>query len=175
MAGKHYKAAMSLRSLRTSGVAAVAAIACFAGVCAVAGARPHPAPTPSPSPTPVADPAITKIVRQQFVAWQAGTINRSLYAAGVQSKLTPDKIDDVSRKLGLLGALTDATYVGPLLSADMPPDAHGYIYQMQCQEGSVYLWMIVDAQGKIATIYFKDKLTTEEVEVPATAAPSPTP
>jgi hypothetical protein len=164
---------MSFRSLRISLVSAVLA-ATFA-LPLVAGARPKPAPTPSPTPTPVADPAITKIARQQFVAWQAGTVNRSAYDPGVQAKLSQDKIDDVSRRLGTLGPLTDTVYIGPLITSDLPPNAHGYIYQMVCREGAVYLWMILDGQGKIATIFFKDKLTTETVEVPATAAPSPTP
>lgn len=149
------------------------AVLLFLVVHGAAAARPKPAPTPSPTPTPVADPAVTKAFRQQFVAWQAGTVNKSLYAAGVQDKLSDDKINDVSRRLGTLGPLTDLVYIGPLMSSDMPPDAHGYIYQMLCREGSVFMWLIFDKQGKIATVFFKDKLTTEEVEVPASAAPSP--
>jgi hypothetical protein len=43
----------------------------------------------------------------------------------------------------------------------------------------VYLWMILNSDGKIATIFFKDKLDVETVERPGqpSAAPqaSPTP
>ena len=146
-------------------------------ICGIALARSHAAPTPSPSPspTPVADPAVTKLMRAQFVSLQAGTINKSLYAAGAQSKLTPAMIDDLSRKLAVLGPLTDMVYLGPFMTNDIPADAHGYIYQMVCREGNVYLLTILDAQGKIATIYFKDKLTTEDVEVPAGASPAAAP
>jgi len=148
----------------------------FCFVCAaVAHARSQPTPTPSPSPTPVADPAVTKIVRQQFVAWQAGSLNKSLYAAGVQGKLTDAMVDDVSKKLAALGPLEDTVFIGPFFTSDIPADAHGYIYQMVCHGGKVYLLTILDAQGKIATIFFKDKLTTETVEVPASAAPAPEP
>jgi hypothetical protein len=163
---------MSLRSLRISAIAVPALLLALL-VCGAAQARPRPTPTPSPTPTPVADPAITKLARQQFVAWQAGSINRNAYSAKVQAKLTDAIVNDVSHKLGLLGPLTDLVYLGPFYANDFPPDARGYIYQMLCREGNVYQFMILDGQGKIATIYFKDKLTTEEVEVPATAAPSP--
>ena len=170
-----YRGAMSLRSLSTSAAVFAAALLCAVWFGGVAQARPKATPTPAPTPTPVADPAVTKLVIQQFVDWQAGTVNKSMYVAGVQSKLSDDKVNEVSRKLGLLGALTNTVYIGPLLVTDMPPDAHGYIYQMQCREGNVYLWLIINGQGKIATIFFKDKLTTEEVELPATPGPSASP
>ena len=165
---------MSSHSLRISGSAALAAVLALL-VYAVAGARPAPSPTPSPTPTPIADPAITKIVRQQFVAWQSGSINKSLYSPNVRVKLTDAIVDDVSKKLAALGPLTNAVFIGPFFVNDIPADARGYIYQMVCQNGNVYLFTILDGQGKIATIYFKDKLTTETVEIPATAAPSATP
>lgn len=163
---------MSSRSLRISGSAALAVLLAIV-VCGVAHARPHPTPTPSPTPTPVADPAITKLVRQQFVAMQSGSINRSLYSPGLRVKLTDAMVTDLSQKLAVLGPLTDTVYIGPFYTNDIPSDAHGYIYQMMCREGNVYLLTIIDAQGKIATIYFKNKLTTETIEVPASGEPSP--
>lgn len=165
---------MSSHSLRISGCAALAVTLTLL-VCGVAHARPAPSPSPSPTPTPVADPAITKLVRQQFVAWQVGNLNKTLYSPQVRGKLTDAMVNDVSHKLALLGPLTDTVYIGPFFTNDIPSDAHGYIYQMVCREGNVYLLTILDGQGKIATIYFKDKLTTETVEVPATAAPSAAP
>ena len=131
----------------------------------------HPTPTPSPTPSPVADPAITKIARQQFVAWQAGLINKSLYAKQLLPQLTDAKIADTSSKLGELGALTDMVYVGPWVNPDFPSGARGYIYQMRCIEGNVYLWLALQADGKIATIFFKNRLDVETV----TPAPSPSP
>jgi hypothetical protein len=165
---------MSLHFLRIS-VCAVPAVLLALLVCGAAQARPAPTPTASPTPTPVADPAVTKIVRQQFVAWQAGSVNKASYSPQLRGKLTDAMIDDVSHKLAALGPLTDTVFVGPFFANDLPSDAHGYIYQMMCQSGNVYLFTVLDAEGKIATIYFKDKLTTETVEVPATAVPSPEP
>lgn len=130
-------------------------------------ARPHP--TPSPSPTPIADPAITQLARQQFVSWQAGIVNKHLYADQVLAKLNDAKIADTSKALGQLGALTESVYIGPWADPSFPAGARGYIYQMRCVEGNIYLWLAVDATGKIATIFFHDRLDVETI----TATPSP--
>jgi hypothetical protein len=132
--------------------------------------RTHATPTPSPAP-PIADPAITKIARQQFVQWQAGTVNKSLYAAQLQTQLTDAKIADTSKKLGDLGALDDMVFIGPWVNPDFPADVHGYIYQMRCVSGNVYLWLALDGRGKIATLFFKNRLDVENV----TPSPSATP
>jgi hypothetical protein len=151
----------------------IVAVAIATATVAPAIARPTATPTTAPTPTPVADPTVTKIARQQFVAWQAGSINKSLYAPAVVPKLTDAKINDVARVLAALGPLTDTAFIGPFSAADIPPEAHGFIYQMRCSGGNIYLWMILDANGKIATIFFKDKLDVETIERPGTPAPSP--
>ena len=76
------------------------------------------------------------------------------------------------RALAALGPLTDTTFIGPFEAADIPPNARGYIYQMHCTAGNIYLWMILDADGKIATIFFKDKLDIETIERPGTPEPA---
>jgi hypothetical protein len=134
-------------------------------------ARPHA--TPAPTPTPVEDPAITKVARQQFVQWQAGTVNRSLYASEVVSKMTDDKIADTARALGKLGALTSMVYIGRWINPDMPT-LNGYIYQMRCVEGNVYQWLELQPDGKIASIIFKDRLDVENVTPSPSPAPTPT-
>lgn len=175
MAAKSWEAPRSSRSLRTSSVPslAFAAAAIAATLCSVPApgwARPRATPTPSPSP-PIADPAITKLARQQFVQWQAGVVNKSLYAAQTIEQLTSAKIADTSAALGQLGALTDMVYIGRWVNPDFPPGSRGYIYQMRCVSGNVYLWLALDADGKIASIFFKNRLDVETV----TPAPSPSP
>lgn len=147
--------------------------AAFLALAPVAQARPHATPTPAPTPTPVADPAVARLARQQFVAWQAGNINKTLYAEGVAEKLSDAKVDEVSKALGKLGPFTEAIYIGPFSASDIPADAHGYIFKMQCTEGAVYQWMIVDGQGKIATIFFKDRLDLESIEATPQPVSSP--
>lgn len=141
-------------------------LAFAAALAAPGAARPSATPTPAPTPTPVADPAVTKVARQQFVAWQAGSINKSLYSAEVAPKLTDAKINDVARALSALGPLTDMVFTGPFSAADIPAGAHGYIYQMRCAEGNIYMWMILNADGKIASVFFRDKLNVETIENP---------
>ncbi len=133
--------------------------------------RPRATPTPAPTPTPIADPAIDKLARQQFVGWQAGSINKALYAQQVLDKLSDEKIAQTSKGLGALGALTEAVYLGRWVSASFPAGARGYIYQMRCIEGNVYLWLALDPAGKIATILFTNRMDVETV----TPAPSASP
>jgi hypothetical protein len=150
-------------------IAAMGVALLFAALPSTSAARTHATAAPSPTPSPIADPAITKLARQQFVAWQAGVVNDRLYAAQVLDKLSPDKIADTSRALGQLGALTDTIFIGPWIDPSFPTGAHGYIYQMRCQSGNVYLLLALDSTGKIATVLFKSRLDVETV----TPAPNP--
>jgi hypothetical protein len=153
--------------------AAATAAALLAAVSLPAGARPHPTPTPSPTAVPSADPTITNVARHQFVAWQAGEINKSLYAPQVLAQLTDAKIAQTSQVLAALGALTDVVYMGRWINPDFPAGASGYIYQMRCTQGNVYLWLALDAEGKIATIFFKNRLDVETVTPGPSASPTP--
>ena len=83
-------------------------------------------------------------------------------------KLTDAKVADTSKALGQLGALTDAVYIGPWVDPSFPAGAHGYIYQMQCVREHLSL-AGPRPQGKIATIFFKNRLDAETV----TPTPSP--
>jgi hypothetical protein len=154
----------------------MALFAAFAVPPSIVHARPSPTPTPTATPPP-ADPLITKMVRQQFVAWQAASVNQGLYAPAVYPQLTQPKVDQTARALSGLGPLIDTVYIGPFSAPDIPPDARGYIYQMRCADGNVYLWLILNPDGKIATIFFKDKLDVETVERPGqpSAAPQDSP
>jgi hypothetical protein len=149
----------------------------FAGLLAAtlllagpAGARAKATPTPSPTIAPVADPAVTKLARQQFLAWQIGTIDKSLYSADLLAKASDAKIADVSRHIVPLGALISMDYIAPFSGEDFPPDAKGYIYQMNCSNGKIYEEIVLTGTGKIGYLYFRDTLTTEDVQ-PAGAQP----
>jgi hypothetical protein len=160
---------LSRISLALVGLLAVAL--CFAGP---AGARPKATPTPSPTVAPVADPAITKLARQQFLAWQIGTIDKSLYTADLLAKATDEKIADVSRHIAPLGALISLDFIAPFSGEDFPADAKGYIYQMNCSNGKIYEEIVLTG-GKIGYMYFRDTLTTEDVTTQGGAAPASPP
>jgi hypothetical protein len=134
----------------------------------------RPRATPTPSPTPVADPAITKIARQQFVQWQAGVVNKSLYADALVPELTDAKISDTSKALSQLGALNDTAFIGDWLNPTFPSGTRGYIYQMRCVEGNVYLWMAIDGQGKIARFFMRNRLDVITVTPSPSASPEKT-
>ncbi len=116
---------------------------------------------------------MTAVARRQFVEWQAGKVDKNAYADSIQDQLSDDKIDASSRALGSLGALTGTVYIGPLAVPESLGNARGYIYQMNCVGGTVYLFLVIDAQGKIARIFFKDRLETETIQT--TAPPSAPP
>jgi hypothetical protein len=136
-----------------------------------AEARPKATPTPAPTAAPVADPAITKLARQQFLAWQIGTIDKSLYSADLLAKANDEKIADVSRHIAPLGALISTDYIAPFTGEDFPPDAKGYIYRMNCSNGKIYEEIVLTSAGKIGYLYFRDTLTTEDVTPGAGAPP----
>jgi hypothetical protein len=121
--------------------------------------RVTPTPTASPTPPPE-DPAVTQIARREFVAWQAGVVNPTRYAAGSQAGLTPDKIADTSKQLGLAGTLVKTDWIGPIVVDDAPPGTHGYWYKMTCENSVVYERLIIAPDGKIDGIMFRDKLPT---------------
>ncbi|MBV9719622.1 MAG: hypothetical protein JOZ77_09890 [Candidatus Eremiobacteraeota bacterium] len=152
----------------TVALALVGAPALFA-VPSAGWAKSHP--TPSPSPTPVADPAVTKIARQQFVQWQAGAVNKSVYAEQLLPQLTDAKIADTSHALAQLGALIDTVFIGDWLNPDFPAGTRGYIYQMRCTIANVYEWIAFGPDGKLVRFFFRDRLDVETV----TPAPSATP
>ena len=157
---------------RAAAGAAIAAPLLLAALSLPSWSHPRATPTPAPTPTPVADPAVTKLARQQFVQWQAGSVNRSLYAPQVLAQLTDAKITDTSQRLGQLGALTDTVYVGRWINPDFPADTRGFIYHMQCVSGAIYLWLALDSQGKIASLTFKNRFDVETVTPSPSATPS---
>ena len=135
-----------------------AALLCVPAVALARGhavASPTPAATPTPPPE---NPAITRIARREFVAWQAGIVDRAHYAAVTQSKLTPAKIAATSKALGSLGPLTAVAWLGYLGIEDGPKGVTGYIYRMRCANATVFEELTIDPDGKIDGIMFRDKL-----------------
>ena len=99
--------------------------------------------------------AITKLARQQFVSWQAGNVNQHLYAVQVHGKLTDEKVAETSRALGQLGALNDAVYIGPWADSSARRARTVTSTKWAANRGNIYLWLALDAQGRIATIFLR--------------------
>ncbi len=115
-------------------------------------APPQESPPPIPSPRPAPDdPQRHKLAVQQFLAWQQGQINRSLYGDQVNSELTDDVLDRGTATLANMGALQSAVFLG--ISHTKGTDI--YVYKMTCEHGSVDMDFALSPDGKIALIFFE--------------------
>lgn len=109
-----------------------------------------PPPLSKPQPRPD-DPQRHKLAVQQFLAWQQGDVDRSLYADEVNAQLSDEALDQGERSLANMGALQSATFVGTSRT-------HGtdvYVYKMTCEHGSVNMDFALTPDGKIALIFFE--------------------
>lgn len=153
------------RSSATSGQFTALILAGFTFACSagVAVARPTPSPTPVPTATPSIppeDPAIARIARHEFVAWQAGNIDRTRYTTDLAAKATDSVVTELSAKLSALGAFVRSEYLGPIRTEGTPPGVRAFMYHMVCTKGEVYEQLVVDGQNRVAGIIFRDKLPT---------------
>lgn len=138
-------------------------LACLAAACGLFAApgraqevtdSPAPVATnpPLPSPKPaVEDPKIHKLAVHQFLAWQSGTVDRSLYADQVNAELTDDMMDKGTKTLANLGALQKVQFQG-ISSAK---GVTFYVYKMVCANGTIQMDFALDPDGKIALIFFE--------------------
>jgi len=111
--------------------------------------EPPPA-VPSPKPAPET-PSITKLAIQQFLAWQSGVVDRTLYSQSVTDALTDDVLTRGTATLARLGGLQKATFRG----ISHAKGATFYVYHMACEYGSVEMEFALDPAGKIALIFFE--------------------
>jgi hypothetical protein len=123
-----------------------------------ATASPQPAPDTSGSPPPIPapkpgpdDPARHKLAVQQFLAWQAGSVDRSLYDDAVNGELSDEVLDSATRTLANMGALQSAVYLG----TSHARGANIFVYKMTCERGSVNMDFALDPDGKIGIIFFE--------------------
>ena len=109
----------------------------------------HPSPTPSPTPTPgPEDPAITAVVRHEFVAWQTGSVDKAHYGPEAQEKLTDDTLSNMSKALASYGALTKAVWLGGFPVVGGPAGVSGYTYRMDCTNAPIYVQMLIEEPSK---------------------------
>jgi hypothetical protein len=117
---------------------------------ATAETPPPPPPLPSPKPGPDV-PARHKLAVQQFLAWQQGQVDRSLYGDEVNSELSDEVLDRATKTLANMGALQSATFVGTAHAKGVDV----FVYKMTCENGSVNMDFALDPGGKIALIFFE--------------------
>lgn len=147
--------------MRFSGLAA--SLLFTAAACGLAAAPGHaqqaqdsPAPVagnpPVPSPKPTAeDPKIHKLAVQQFLAWQSGAVDRSLYSDRVNADMTDELMDKGTKTLANLGALQSAQFQGIAAAKGV----NFYVYKMTCSNGTIQMDFALDPDGKIGLIFFE--------------------
>lgn len=109
------------------------------------------APPPIPSPKPATDdPKIHKIAVQQFLSWQAGTVDRNRYSDDVNAQLNDDLLDASEKAVAALGALQSTKFQG----ISETKGVKIYVYTMTCEHGSIDMKFALQPDGKIALIFF---------------------
>lgn len=105
---------------------------------------------------------MTRIAQRQFVAWQAGIIDRADYTAALSAQTPDSKVQTSSINLGSLGALTTVEYLGPrdAVYAPLPAGVHVYLYEMVCANGTIFEQLSLDGSDKVAGIIFSDTIPT---------------
>lgn len=149
-----------MRPTRFALIFAVAAVAFGFGCSAVraqedapppASASPAPGPSiPPPKPGPD-DPKRHKFAVQQFLAWQQGTVDRSLYSDEVNSELSDEALDQGTKTLANMGGLQSAVFLG----TSRAKNTDIYVYKITCEHGSVNMDFALTPDGKIALIFFE--------------------
>lgn len=122
-------------------------------------ARAHPSPTPTATPTLAPEiPAITAVARREFVAWQAGAVDKDHYVDAAQGQLTADGTAKMSKVLVSYGALEQAQWYGNFPIIGAPPGVVGYTYRMVCTNDAIFEQLMIGSDGKIDSINFLKKL-----------------
>ncbi len=139
-------------------LALVAALAGWSVAVPTIAATRH-TPAPAATPLPPEDPVATKVARQQFVAWQIGSIDRTGYTDELSALASPDQVASTSKALLQLGSLQKPEWAGFRLVEGVPPGSKTYLYKMLCSLGSVFMQFSITKEGKLAGIIFRDNLT----------------
>jgi CubicO group peptidase (beta-lactamase class C family) len=104
-------------------------------------------------PAPGEDPAITSAARAEYDRWRAGKIDLSRYAATSRASITDAMVQQVGGGLATFGAPTSFVFGG---KQPMPNNAGiAYTYRVVTPKGAVQYVYALDADGKIAAIWFK--------------------
>ena len=130
------------------GSAAARAQQAPASPAASATAGPPALPSPKPGPD---DPKRHKLAVRQFLAWQQGDVDRSLYGDEVNGELTDEVLNQGTQTLANMGALQSAAFLGTSHVKGMDI----YVYKMTCEHGSVNMDFSLAPDGKIALIFFE--------------------
>ena len=111
---------------------------------------PAPAAPAVPPGPPMSDEGVTNLALQWFKQTQAGTIERSEYAAGYSAQLTDDAVREMSRNLNQYGASPTGARI---LTERALPDQTLYAVKLLFPRGDTASVLLgLDTNGKITGI-----------------------
>jgi hypothetical protein len=111
-----------------------------------------PAPPPLPSPKPATDdPKVHRLAVTQFIAWQVGSIDHSLYSDEFNSQLSDSVVNDATQTLAHMGGLQTTTFRGISVAKGI----NVFVYHMVCEHGSIDMDFALQPDGKIALLLFE--------------------
>jgi hypothetical protein len=97
------------------------------------------------------DPAITAAVKREFLAWQAGKIDRSVYSAEMNKALPDSAVAQVSGQLRSLGAPTKFVYI----DRSIVSENRAYTYGAETPKAKLRILYVLDTAGKISGLWFR--------------------
>jgi hypothetical protein len=151
---------LSFRRPVTIALVALTALAGAGGAPALAQPASPPA-SAMPAPTadaanPPENPLITARVRQEFLAWQGGRINRSTYSPDAGGTYIDAYVSIVSPSLAIGGVQTVRYQTASLLLGDIV-----YRYEITGPSGAVSVLYSLDSRGKTDGIVFTPEIFRE--------------
>lgn len=97
------------------------------------------------------DPAITAAVKREFLAWQAGKIDRSGYDAEMNKALPDSAVAGVSAQLRSLGAPTKFVFIDRTIVSEN----RAYTYGAETPKAKLRILYVLDTAGKISGLWFR--------------------
>jgi hypothetical protein len=128
-----------------------------------AGSSPSPAPAPLAAPdNPPENPLVTARVRQEFLDWQSGRIDRARYSPEAGGTYADAFIKLVQPDLAEIGAPQTVTYrTTSVLLGDFV-----YRYEISGNSGVISVLYSLDGRGKTDTIVFTPKIFSAPTPAP---------
>jgi hypothetical protein len=98
------------------------------------------------------DPAITARVREEYLAWRNGSIDRSRYSANALALKSDAEVAQLAAQLRQLGAICTMQFNG---KGQSNRGEMVHLYLLACEHGSAHVIFGLDAAGKISMVLIK--------------------
>jgi hypothetical protein len=94
---------------------------------------------------------VATAVKKQYLAWQAGKVDRDGFSAEMNKGLSDATVARVAAQLQSLGAPTRFTY----MERTLWNGSRVYTYRVETAQAKLRMLYTVDAAGKITALWFR--------------------